>query len=264
VQYFIIASSVCKWYFSHDSNSELDSDSVGFPVFNAVKRVLRYHLGSLAFGSFILAVIWVIRLVFWLLSSMMKQKEKVDPSTGTKIMSTTLACCSCCAKCWNTCLKFLTHQAYIRIALTGENFCAAAKSAFFTLMNPKNLSSGLSYAVVEGLGGIFVVLGTLCISLSSTYLGYRLIQKPEYAAVLTSTFTPTAVFFICAYFIGTIFMNIYGVAIEAIMQCYLLDLKMARSGEDTDLNNCPPAIAEFFLANFDDDGDGRMDADERD
>lgn len=244
MQYFIIASSVCKWYFSHNSNSELDSDAVGFPVFNAVKRVIRYHLGSLAFGSFILVMIWLIRLIFWLLSSMLKQKEKVDPTTGTKAMATTLACCSCCAKCWNSCLKFLTKQAYIRIALTGENFCAAAKSSFFTLFHPKNAGA---YSVVEGLGGIFTLLGTLVIALTATFLGYKLILQPKYLTKLTGVFVPTLVFFICAFFIGTIFMNIYGVAIEAIMQCYLLDLKMARSGEDTDLNNCPPAIAAFFV-----------------
>jgi hypothetical protein len=111
-------------------------------------------------------------------------------------------------------------------------------------MHPKNAST---YTVVESLGAIFTTLGTLVIGLSATYLGYKLIQAPKYASKITGAFVPTLVFFLCATFIGTIFMNIYGVAIDAIMQCYLLDLKMARSGEDTDLNNCPPAIAAFFV-----------------
>lgn len=49
---FIIASSVCMWYYNHGANSELDS-----PVMRSFKMGVRYHFGSLAFGSFILAVV---------------------------------------------------------------------------------------------------------------------------------------------------------------------------------------------------------------
>lgn len=56
-------------------------------------------------------------------------------------------------------------------------------------------------------------------------------------------------------------MNIYGVAMEAIMQCFLMDENYLRTGEDTDLNNCPKDIASFFATLYDEDGDGRADED---
>merc|ERR1711959_602188 len=138
VQYFTVASAVCKWYFSHDSNSELDSDAVGFPVFNGLKRAHRYHMGSLAFGSFILAMTWMVRLVVAIMTAALETNAKKDPSgAAAKTAKCAMKCCNCCLKCWNNCLKFLTEKAYIRIALTGESFCAAAKSSYSTVMaNP--------------------------------------------------------------------------------------------------------------------------------
>ena len=44
---FVIASSVCLWYFKQP-NAPSDSIKRGF------KRLIRYHIGSIAFGSFIL------------------------------------------------------------------------------------------------------------------------------------------------------------------------------------------------------------------
>jgi hypothetical protein len=55
---FIIASACCMWYYNHGANSELDS-----PIMRSVKMGFRYHFGSLAFGSFILAVVQFLQMV---------------------------------------------------------------------------------------------------------------------------------------------------------------------------------------------------------
>lgn len=49
---FIIASCCCMWYYKHGPEDVLDS-----PVSRSFVMSLRYHFGSLAFGSFILAVV---------------------------------------------------------------------------------------------------------------------------------------------------------------------------------------------------------------
>jgi choline transporter-like protein 2/4/5 len=55
---FILASTCCIWYFSHGPGQSLHR-----PISKSVYRAFRYHLGSLAFGSFILALVQFIRLV---------------------------------------------------------------------------------------------------------------------------------------------------------------------------------------------------------
>lgn len=49
---FLIASSACMWYYSHGPGMDLH-----LPILRSLARVFRYHLGSIVFGSFIIAVI---------------------------------------------------------------------------------------------------------------------------------------------------------------------------------------------------------------
>lgn len=132
------------------------------------------------------------------------------------------------------------------MALTGDNFCTSCKDAFMTVM-----SNPVRYALVEGLGGLFITVGTFAIALSSTYIGYQVVMhRPEIKDKLIGTTFPALVFFMCSYTIGAIFMNVYGVATEAILQCFLLDEKLNKRGDP--LDNCPGPLREFFEDHKDD------------
>ena len=50
---------VCTWYFTSTSDKRGN-----FTIFKGLWWSLRYNFGSLAFGSFLLAIIWTIRIVF--------------------------------------------------------------------------------------------------------------------------------------------------------------------------------------------------------
>lgn len=56
---YALIVGVCTWYFtSHgDTRGSLS-------IFKGFWWSVRYNLGSLAFGSFILALIWTIRIIF--------------------------------------------------------------------------------------------------------------------------------------------------------------------------------------------------------
>ena len=56
---FVIAASACIWYFEVNSDTG-GSGSVG----RAMWWAIRYHMGSVAFGSFLIAVCQMIRFVF--------------------------------------------------------------------------------------------------------------------------------------------------------------------------------------------------------
>lgn len=55
---FIIASACCMWYYSHAPGNELS-----LPVWRSYKMVFRYHWGSLAFGSLLVAIIQFLQMV---------------------------------------------------------------------------------------------------------------------------------------------------------------------------------------------------------
>lgn len=56
-QHVAIAGVVSAWYFARDKRH------LGNPVLRSIWNVIRYHLGSVAFGSFIVALVQVCALV---------------------------------------------------------------------------------------------------------------------------------------------------------------------------------------------------------
>jgi hypothetical protein len=56
---FIIIVASCTWYFSKESDTSGKAS-----IMTGAYWIPRYHLGSLAFGSLIVAIVWTIRLLF--------------------------------------------------------------------------------------------------------------------------------------------------------------------------------------------------------
>ena len=53
---FIITAVVCIWYHQNQ-------DDGGAPVTKAVKWAFLNHLGTIAFGSLVLAIVWALRII---------------------------------------------------------------------------------------------------------------------------------------------------------------------------------------------------------
>ena len=157
----MVASCCCMWYYNHGANSELDS-----PVTRSFWMSFRYHLGSLAFGSFILAVVQFMQLMVEIFK---KQAEQTgaDQSPCFEYM---INCLRCCLQCVERIVKFINETAYIQIALRGKNFCMAAKDGFEIVW-----SNGMRYLIVAGVGGLMMFLGRILIAVGTTLAFYCLI-----------------------------------------------------------------------------------------
>jgi len=102
----------------------------------------RYHFGSLAFGSLILAIVHFLQIV---LEIAKKQTEANAPSN--KCLEYAINCLRCFMQCIERIVQFINKMAYIQIALRGKNFCNAAKDGFeIAWSNP------LRFAIVGGVG----------------------------------------------------------------------------------------------------------------
>lgn len=86
---FVIVSACAMWYFSHGPNDSLDS-----PITRSYKMVFRFHFGSLAFGSLVLAIVQFLQLIVQILK---KQGEQAAP--GNKCMEYVTNCVACCLAC---------------------------------------------------------------------------------------------------------------------------------------------------------------------
>jgi choline transporter-like protein 2/4/5 len=155
---FVIASACCMWYFSHGAG-----ESLHLPVLRSYGRAFRYHLGSLAFGAFILAVVQFLQLIV----EMVKKQAEGSGADKNKVCEYLINCARCCLACVERIVEFINKNAYIQIALSGKNFCMAAKDGFELVW-----SNPIRYAVVGGIGEVIMFLGKLMIAGGTTAAMY--------------------------------------------------------------------------------------------
>lgn len=204
---FIVASATCMWYYSHAPGAELS-----LPIWRSYKMIFRYHWGSLALGSLLLAIVQFLQLIVELFK---RQAE----ANNNKCMEYVLKCITCCLACVECIVKFINTQAYIQIALRGKNFCYAAKDGFeLAWSNP------LRYAVVGGIGTVIMFLGKLMIAALTAFLFYLFITyvnsvSRQYAEPILAV----ALVFVIAFLIGMLFMAVYSVAMDSLLQCFIVD-----------------------------------------
>ncbi|XP_010778065.1 choline transporter-like protein 2, partial [Notothenia coriiceps] len=110
-----------------------------------------YHTGTLAFGSLILSIVQIIRVLLEYLD----HKLKGAHNKCTKFL---LCCLKCCFWCLEKFVKFINRNAYIMTAIYGNNFCTSAKNAFFLLM--RNM---IRVAVLDKVTDFLLFLGKLLI-----------------------------------------------------------------------------------------------------
>jgi len=232
---FVLASSTCLWYFSQGTGQGAKGT-----IRKSIHRLLRYHFGSIAFGSLILAIVQMIRLI---LAYMQSQAKKMQGKEG-RIIKFVLGCLQCYMACFERFVKFLNKNAYIQIALTGKNFCLAAKDAFFLILrNP------LRFGVVNGIGAIFIFFGKVFVASITALIGFLVITKwDRFSAQLYSPFIPTFVMFVFAYAIGAVFMTVYGLASDAILACFVVDEELNQK-KNAPARHCPESLRTFLNKN---------------
>ena len=93
--------------------------------------MFRYNLGSLAFGSFLIAVVVIIRLIFEYIDAKMKSTGADQANAALKCL---MKCVRCCLDCCHRFVKYINKNAYCQVVLTGENFCTAAINGFLLIL----------------------------------------------------------------------------------------------------------------------------------
>lgn len=118
-----VALAVSRWYFTV-SKREVNSSW----VLGSLKTTFRYHLGTLAFGSLLLAIVRLLRAI------MVRIQQTVKKMTNEKIANMLLCCCQCCLCCLERILKFINKNAYIQCAIFGTPFWESGRQACFLIV----------------------------------------------------------------------------------------------------------------------------------
>ena len=88
----------------------------------AFKWAILKHTGTLAFGSFLVAVVTMIRVIF----EYMVQKLTAAGAASNPMAKVAICASRCCLYFLDKCVKFINKTAYIQVALHNKAFCPAA------------------------------------------------------------------------------------------------------------------------------------------
>ena len=124
-----------------------------FAILGSFYRCVRFHLGSIAFGSLLVAVVRFIRVILEYIDG--KCKKYAD-NTFVRVVSCLFRCCFWCLENF---LKFINKNAFIMIAIYGKAFCASARDAFFLLVE-----NGVRAVVLNALSDFLLFLSKLAVT----------------------------------------------------------------------------------------------------
>ena len=204
-----LSGSVGVWYFS--ANTE-KGHLGSLPLRTGLYNSIRYHMGTAAFGSFILAfIIWVK----WVLTIISKI------STGTlgryRLVRWILMPVFYLISCLQRFLAFLNKNAYVQTALVGTSFCTSAKNAFSLIVR-----NAARFGVLSGISGLVNLFGRMFITAATAGIGWVMITY-WYENKIHSPILPIIAIIIIGYVIGGLIMNVFTVAVSSVLQCFLID-----------------------------------------
>ncbi|KAJ3444975.1 ctl-like protein [Anaeramoeba flamelloides] len=200
-----IAGAIATWYWTRDKNNLPDN-----PTLKSFLRLVRYHLGSLAFGSLVLAMLQLFQMILKFINAKLESASK-----ESKMVKCFMCTCHCCLLCLEKWIRFLNRNSYIILAVYGDSFCKSAKKAFFLIS--RNI---VRVMAVDFIGDFILFLGKLIVTCLVGIISVIMCRANDN---LTFYLIPALVCGILAYSISSAFMSVVEMTIDTILLSFCED-----------------------------------------
>jgi len=211
---FIVMVSASSYYFN--SNAEKDGSAevaLGF-------QYSFFNTGSLAIGSFIIAVVRIIRFVFFYAA---KHFEQQSGNNG---------CIKCVVKgaelvlwCIEKICDYLNESAFAYQAVTGDAFFESAWSMF--LLQLKEMAQ---FAFANTIVKVFILFGKIAIMGTNLYTCYALMKfvfkNTDGHDAVSSMFSPLLCVAVVSYMTASIFLGVLETAVLALLTSLSIDVNV--------------------------------------
>ncbi|KAJ3436922.1 ctl-like protein [Anaeramoeba flamelloides] len=229
-----VAGAIASWYWIRDKNN-----IPGSPVKESFLRNCKYHLGSYAFGSFIIAIIQLLRIILEYTERQMKKA-----SGENKFVKYMFYCMRCCLKCLESTMKFINRNAYIMIAVYGQSFCQSTKRAFHLIS--RNI---FRIIAINTVGDFLLFLGKLSISIITGIIAMALCKANDNMSLYV---IPSLLSTVLAYLVASAFMAVFEMAIDTILLSFCEDCER-HDGSTVEKEPYASEELQKFMNNIQDD-----------
>ncbi|XP_030621706.1 choline transporter-like protein 1 isoform X2 [Chanos chanos] len=204
-QQMTVAGAVVTYYFTRDKNKLPLT-----PILSSVLRLMRYHLGTVAKGSFIITLIKIPRLILMYIHNQLKGKENACARCMLKA-------CICCLWCLEKCLNYLNQNAYAATAINSTSFCTSARDAFVILVE-----NALRVAAINTVGDFVLFLGKILIVTTTAFAG---VLALNYQRDYTEWVLPLIIVCLFAFLVAHCFLSIFEIVVDVLFLCFAIDTK---------------------------------------
>ncbi|CAF3165816.1 unnamed protein product [Rotaria sp. Silwood2] len=203
----VLAGVFSNYYWSKERLTTL------YPLIYSICIIIRYHLGSIAFGSLLISTLRFIRIILDYIS------QKCSNIQRNIVIEFIAKCFSCFLWLFEKFLKFLNKNSYVLIASHGYSFCKATRKAFIYI-----ISNCLRFAILIHLTEWILFCGIISICTCNAYLFYQYLQWTDEYDQLILRWIPIVVILLITYLITSLFFSVYDMAIKTLFVCFLQDL----------------------------------------
>ncbi|CAB1337319.1 unnamed protein product [Coregonus sp. 'balchen'] len=194
-QQMTVAGAVVTYYYTRDKTRLPVT-----PILSSVLRLMRYHLGTVAKGSFIITLVKIPRLMLMYVHNQLKGKENACARCMLKT-------CICCLWCLEKCLNYLNQNAYTATAINSTSFCTSARDAFVILVE--------NALRVAAINAILIVTST-------AFAGVLLLNyQRDYAEWVL----PLIIVCLFAFLVAHCFLSIFEIVVDVLFLCFAIDTK---------------------------------------
>lgn len=164
---YVLAYMVGQWFFSPVNQDGEKSHVPKRLLLWGYATGLGFHLGSLAFGGFLVAVCRFVRMLVTYLIGQLQREGNLVAACMARIAF-------CCLSCVQSCIEFLSKNAYMDVAINSTSFCKAARQAFMVITEAM-----AEMPILNGATVVFQLTGVLSITASSSVLVYLAVTTHE-------------------------------------------------------------------------------------
>ncbi|XP_063920319.1 choline transporter-like protein 1 isoform X2 [Zophobas morio] len=185
-QQMVISGAVATYYFARDKVIVVS------PIYNSFYNLIRYHLGTVAFGSLLITIITVLKTII----------------RGLASQNGCLRLLYICFKPLEDLLKYMTSMGYIETAIHGQPLCRSSIRAINLI-----ISNLLSAIAMNSIGNFVFFMAKLVVVVITVVIGILM-----NLSVVTIVFGGL-VAWICVHS----FFVVFEIAVDTIFLCYCED-----------------------------------------
>lgn len=241
VSVFVVAYTVEVWYFEvhQGGKGKSKGDTVIAACCGGLLRAycdgMENHLGTLACGALVIAVLRPLRLVFGVVARAASDSEN---PVGVCLAHF----CGCCLGCFAEWVEFVNKNAYMDVAMNSTGFCTAARHAAEVLSREAVAEVALNVALpvlqIAGLGGIAACSAGVSFWLARCLPMFADPSSDYYIRDVASVTTASAA---VGFLVAWPFLHIFETVADTILYC--IAAEAVRKPDEPDID--PPCGGYF-------------------